>query len=72
MIRVKDVCDRARLLWLRVVQLTHSVADAENNDLYRLIDGENKDNTGASLEASRFDIEARLARFESYTPPRFN
>jgi len=72
MSRVKDVCDRARSLWLRVVRSTHPVDDVENNELNRLIDGKNKVIAGANVEASRFDIETRLSRWESYTPPRFN
>src|SRR6188768_2503891 len=39
MSRVKDVCDRARSLWLRVLRSTHPVDDVENDGLYRLIDG---------------------------------
>lgn len=69
---IKDVCDRARSLWLRVVRSTRPVADVENDELYRLIDGKNKGNTAADVEPSRFDIETRLSRWESYTPPRFN
>lgn len=72
MSRVKDVCDRARSLWLRVVRSTRPVADVENDELYRLIDGKNKVITGTNFEASRFDIETGLSRWESYTPPRFN
>lgn len=72
MSRVKDVCDRARSLWLRVVRSTYPVDDIENNGLYRLIDGKNKDNTGTNFEASRFDIETRLSRWESYKPPNRN
>lgn len=71
MSRVKDVCDRARSLWLRVVRSIH-VDDVENDELYRLIDGKNKDNTGTNFEASRFDIETRLSRWESYKPPNRN
>ena len=72
MSRVKDVCDRARSLWLRVVRSTYPVDDVENNELYRLIDGKNKVITGTNFEASRFDIETRLSRWESYTPPNVN
>ena len=72
MSRVKDVCDRARSLWLRVVRSTHPVDDVENDGLYRLIDGKNKVITGANVEASRFDIEIRLSRWESYKPPNRN
>ena len=70
--RVKDVCDRARSLWLRVVRSTHPVDDVEKDELYRLIDGKNKVNTGTNFEASRFDIETRLSRWASYTPPNVN
>jgi hypothetical protein len=70
--RVKDVCDRARSLWLRVVRSTHSVDDVENNEFYRLIDGKNKVVAGTNFEASRFDIKTRLSRWESYTPPNVN
>ena len=72
MSRVKDVCDRARSLWLRVVRSTHPVDDVENNELYRLIDGKNKVITGTNFEVSRFDIKTRLSRWESYTPPNVN
>ena len=72
MSRVKDVCDRARSQWLRVVRSTHPVDDVENDELYRLIDGRNKVNTGTNFEASRFDIETRLSRWASYTPPNVN
>ncbi|WP_147377815.1 hypothetical protein [Mesorhizobium waimense] len=72
MSQVKDVCDRARSLWLRVVRSTHPVDDVENDELYRLIDGKNKVNTGTNFEASRFDIETRLSRWESYKPPNVN
>ena len=68
--RVKDVCDRARSLWLRVVRSTHPVDDVENNEPYRLIDGKNI--TGTNFEASRFDIKTRLSRWEGYTPPNVN
>ena len=69
MSRVKDVCDRARSLWLRVVR---SVDDVEKTTgLYRLIDGKNKVITGTNFEASRDDIETSLSRWESYNPPRF-
>ena len=68
MSRVKDVCDRARSLWLRVVRSTHPVDDVD--ELNRLTDGKNKVITGTNLEASRFDIEAGLSRWESYKPPR--
>ena len=70
MSQVKDVCDRARSLWLRVVRSTHPVDDVGNDELYRLIDGKNI--TGANFEASRFDIKTRLSRWESYTPPNVN
>ena len=69
MSRVKDVCDRARSLWLRVVRSTHSVE--KTTGLYRLIDGKNKVITGTNFEASRYDIETGLSRWESYKPPRF-
>ena len=70
MSRVKDVCDRARSLSLRVVRSTHSVE--KTTGLYRLIDGKNKVITGTNFEASpRRDIEAGLSRWESYKPPRF-
>ena len=72
MSRVKDVCDRARSLWLRVVRSTHPVDDVENDELYRLIDGKNKVITGTNFEASRDDIETGLSRWESYKPPNFN
>ena len=72
MSQVKDVCDRARSLWLRVVRSTHPVDDVEKDELYRLIDGKNKVNTGTNFEASRFDIETRLSRWASYTPPNVN
>ena len=72
MIRVKDVCDRAQSLWLRVVRSTNPVDDVENNELYRLIDGKNKVITGTNFEVSRFDIKTRLSRWESYTPPNVN
>ena len=73
MIRVKDVCDRAQSLWLRVVRSTHAVDDVEKTKgLYRLIDGKNKLITGTNFEASRFDIETRLSRWESYKPPNRN
>lgn len=72
MSRVKDVCDRARSLWLRVVRSTHPVDDVENDELYRLIDGKNKVITGTNFEASRFDIKIALSRWESYTPPNVN
>ena len=71
MSRVKDVCDRARSLWLRVARSTHPVDDVENDGLYRLIDGKNKVITGTNVEASRDDIETSLSRWESYNPPRF-
>ena len=73
MSRVKDVCDRARSLWLRVVRSTHPVEDVEKTTgLYRLVDGKNKLITGTNFEASpRRDIEAGLSRWESYKPPRF-
>jgi hypothetical protein len=70
MSRVKNICDRARSLWLRVVRATDPADGVPNNELSRLIDGKN--DTGANFEAPRFDIEARLARWESYSPPRFN
>ena len=72
MSHVKDVCDRARSLWLRVRRSTHPVDDVKNDELYRLIDGKNKDNTGTNFEASRFDIGTRLSRWVSYTPPNVN
>ena len=71
MSRVKDVCDRARSLWLRVARSTHPVDDVGNDGLYRLIDGKNKVITGTNFEASRYDIETGLSRWESYSPPRF-
>ncbi|MBA1140250.1 hypothetical protein [Mesorhizobium neociceri] len=72
MSRVKDVCDRARSLWLRVVRSTRPVDDVENDELYRLIDGKNKVISGPNFEASRFDIETDLSRWESYKPPNRN
>ena len=69
MSRVKDVRDRARSLWLRVVRSTHPVDDVENDGLYRLIDGKNKVITGTNVVASRDDIETGLSRWESYKPP---
>ena len=72
MSRVKDVCDRARSLWLRVARSTHPVDDVGNDGLYRLIDGKNKVITGTNFEASRDDIETGLSRWESYNPPRFS
>ena len=71
MSRVKDVCDRARSLWLRVARSTHPVDDVENDGMYRVIDGKNKVITGTNFEASRYDIETALSRWESYKPPRF-
>lgn len=72
MSRVKDVCDRARSLWLRVVRSTRPVDD-EVDELYRLIDVKNKViSGGTNFEASRFDIETDLSRWESYKPPNRN
>ena len=71
MSRVKDVCDRAQSLWLRVVRSTHPVDDAED-ELYWLIDGKTKVIAGTNFHASRFDIEAHLSRWESYKPPNRN
>jgi hypothetical protein len=55
-----------------VVRSTDPVDDVENEGLYRLIDGKNKVITGTNFEASRFDIETRLSRWESYKPPNRN
>jgi hypothetical protein len=55
-----------------VVRSTHPVDDVENDELYRLIHGKNKVIAGTNFEASRFDIETRLSRWESYTPPNVN
>ena len=56
MSRVKDVCDRARSLWLRVVRSTHPVDDVED-ELYRLIDG--KTNVIAGTTATVVQQAAR-------------
>ena len=72
MSQVKDVCDRARSLWLRVRRSTHPVDDVKNDELYRLIDGKNKDISGTNFEASRFDIETDLSRWEVGKPTNFN
>ena len=71
MSRVKDVCDRARSLWLRVVRSTHPVDDVED-ELYQLIDGKTNVIAGTNFQASRFDIETHLSRWESYKPPNRN
>jgi hypothetical protein len=70
MSRVKDVFERARSLWLRVLRSTDAVDNVENDKPDRLFDG--RDSVGTKFEPSRFDIETGLSRWESYTPTRFN
>jgi hypothetical protein len=65
--RVENVCDRARSLWRRVVRSTYAADDVDW--LNRLIDGKDKVIDGTDFEASRFDIETRLSRWESFNPP---
>ena len=67
---VKDVCDRARSLWLGVARWTHPADKVD--ELNRLIDGKNKDISGTNFEASRFDIETDLSRWEVGKPTNFN
>jgi len=46
---IKDVCDRARSLWLRVVRSTHPANDVDG--LNRLIDGKNRTHSACETHA---------------------
>lgn len=67
---VKDVCDRAQSLWLRVVRSAHAVDDVD--EVNRVIDGKDKVIPGTNFKASRFDIATDLSRWEVGKPANFN